>query len=95
MIPHQGLPPKAQGQAAADGLFVSDHPSLQVSHRHGGKAALVSQRNNVPIPFPLQIKIIKRLSLRQAEQDVVQVYQYKIQDRNITFFARGLSAAVL
>ncbi|NWX61624.1 ELP6 protein, partial [Promerops cafer] len=43
-----------------------------------------------------QIKIIKRLSLRQAaEQDLVQVYQYKIQDRNVTFFARGLSAAVL
>nr|XP_054484678.1 elongator complex protein 6 isoform X2 [Agelaius phoeniceus] len=42
-----------------------------------------------------QIKIIKRLSLRQAEQDQVQTYQYKIQDRNVTFFARGLSAAVL
>ncbi|KAM4907527.1 elongator complex protein 6 [Sylvia borin] len=43
-----------------------------------------------------QIKIIKRLSLRQAaEQDVVQIYQYKIQDRNVTFFAPGLSAAVL
>lgn len=43
-----------------------------------------------------QIKIIKRLSLRQAgEQDQVQIYQYKIQDRNVTFFARGLSAAVL
>ncbi|NWV63768.1 ELP6 protein, partial [Malurus elegans] len=43
-----------------------------------------------------QIKIIKRLSLRQAaEKDLVQIYQYKIQDRNVTFFARGLSAAVL
>ncbi|NXK69248.1 ELP6 protein, partial [Sylvietta virens] len=43
-----------------------------------------------------QIKIIKRLSLWQAEeQDLVQTYQYKIQDRNVTFFARGLSAAVL
>ncbi|NWH96256.1 ELP6 protein, partial [Aegithalos caudatus] len=43
-----------------------------------------------------QIKIIKRLSLRQAaEQDLVQIYQYKIQDRNVTFFARGLSSAVL
>ncbi|NXU18907.1 ELP6 protein, partial [Pardalotus punctatus] len=43
-----------------------------------------------------QIKIIKRQSLRQAaEQDLVQIYQYKIQDRNVTFFARGLSAAVL
>ncbi|NWV42309.1 ELP6 protein, partial [Grantiella picta] len=43
-----------------------------------------------------QIKIIKRLSLRQAaEQDLVHIYQYKIQDRNVTFFARGLSNAVL
>ncbi|NXX26571.1 ELP6 protein, partial [Nicator chloris] len=43
-----------------------------------------------------QMKIIKRLSLQQAaEQDLVQIYQYKIQDRNVTFFARGLSAAVL
>ncbi|NXD39847.1 ELP6 protein, partial [Copsychus sechellarum] len=43
-----------------------------------------------------QIKIIKRLSLWQAaEQDQVQIYQYKIQDRNVTFFAPGLSAAVL
>ncbi|NXT13836.1 ELP6 protein, partial [Prunella fulvescens] len=43
-----------------------------------------------------QIKIIKRLSLRQAaQQDLVQIYQYKIQDRNVTFFAPGLSAAVL
>ncbi|NWS81902.1 ELP6 protein, partial [Toxostoma redivivum] len=43
-----------------------------------------------------QMKIIRRLSLRQAgEQDLVQIYQYKIQDRNVTFFARGLSAAVL
>ncbi|NWQ70439.1 ELP6 protein, partial [Neopipo cinnamomea] len=43
-----------------------------------------------------QIRIIQRVSLQQAgEQDVVQIYQYKIQDRNVTFFARGLSAAVL
>ncbi|KFP70741.1 Elongator complex protein 6, partial [Acanthisitta chloris] len=43
-----------------------------------------------------QIKIIRRVSLQQAaEQDQVQIYQYKIQDRNVTFFARGLSAAVL
>lgn len=62
----------------------------------GSKGALGSKRDSVPIPFPLQIKIIKRLSLRQAaEQDLVQIYQYKIQDRNVTFFARGLSAAVL
>ncbi|NXN83621.1 ELP6 protein, partial [Bombycilla garrulus] len=43
-----------------------------------------------------QIKIIKRLSLQLAEeQDLVQTYHYKIQDRNVTFFAPGLSAAVL
>nr|XP_021156378.1 elongator complex protein 6 [Columba livia] len=43
-----------------------------------------------------QIKIIKRLSLElTGEQDQVQIYQYKIQDKNVTFFARGLSAAVL
>lgn len=62
----------------------------------GAKDAVGSHRDNIPIPFPLQIKIIKRLSLRQAAgQDLVQTYQYKIQDRNVTFFARGLSAAVL
>uniref|UniRef100_A0A669QWL0 Elongator complex protein 6 n=1 Tax=Phasianus colchicus TaxID=9054 RepID=A0A669QWL0_PHACC len=42
-----------------------------------------------------EIKIIKRLSLESTEQDVIQIYQYKIQDKNVTFFARGLSAAVL
>ncbi|KFW79742.1 Elongator complex protein 6, partial [Manacus vitellinus] len=43
-----------------------------------------------------QLKIIQRVSLQQAgQQDLVQLYQYKIQDRNVTFFARGLSAAVL
>ncbi|XP_027559381.1 elongator complex protein 6 isoform X3 [Neopelma chrysocephalum] len=43
-----------------------------------------------------QIKIIQRVSLQQpGEQDLIQIYQYKIQDRNVTFFARGLSAAVL
>ncbi|XP_030349237.1 elongator complex protein 6 isoform X1 [Strigops habroptila] len=43
-----------------------------------------------------QIKIIRRVSLElTGEQDVVQIYQYKIQDKNVTFFARGLSAAVL
>ncbi|XP_014811211.1 PREDICTED: elongator complex protein 6 isoform X3 [Calidris pugnax] len=43
-----------------------------------------------------EIKIIKRVSLElTAEQDHVQIYQYKIQDKNVTFFARGLSAAVL
>ncbi|XP_074012984.1 elongator complex protein 6 [Numenius arquata] len=43
-----------------------------------------------------EIKIIKRVSLElTGEQDHVQIYQYKIQDKNVTFFARGLSAAVL
>ncbi|NXP81573.1 ELP6 protein, partial [Ramphastos sulfuratus] len=43
-----------------------------------------------------QIKIIKRVSLElRGEQDRVQIYQYKIQDKNVTFFAPGLSAAVL
>ncbi|NXI53248.1 ELP6 protein, partial [Chloroceryle aenea] len=43
-----------------------------------------------------QIKIIKRVSLElTGEQDHVQIYQYKIQDKNVTFFAPGLSAAVL
>ncbi|NXC45869.1 ELP6 protein, partial [Penelope pileata] len=42
-----------------------------------------------------EIKIIKRLSLESTEQDVTQIYQYKVQDKNVTFFARGLSAAVL
>ncbi|NWR64299.1 ELP6 protein, partial [Bucorvus abyssinicus] len=43
-----------------------------------------------------QIKIIRRVSLElTGEQDHVQIYQYKIQDKNVTFFARGLSAAVL
>ncbi|NXI71047.1 ELP6 protein, partial [Anseranas semipalmata] len=42
-----------------------------------------------------EIKIIKRVSLESTEQDLVQIYQYKIQDKNVTFFARGLSAAVL
>ncbi|NXK48857.1 ELP6 protein, partial [Chauna torquata] len=42
-----------------------------------------------------EIKIIKRVSLESTEQDLIQIYQYKIQDKNVTFFARGLSAAVL
>ncbi|NXP52063.1 ELP6 protein, partial [Heliornis fulica] len=43
-----------------------------------------------------QIQIIKRVSLElTGEQDQVQIYQYKIQDKNVTFFARGLSAALL
>ncbi|KFV74020.1 Elongator complex protein 6, partial [Dryobates pubescens] len=43
-----------------------------------------------------QIKIIRRVSLELlGEQDQVQTYQYKIQDKNVSFFAPGLSAAVL
>ncbi|XP_067148201.1 elongator complex protein 6 isoform X1 [Apteryx mantelli] len=43
-----------------------------------------------------QLKIIRRASLQPGGQpDVLQIYQYKIQDKNVTFFARGLSAAVL
>ncbi|XP_059674558.1 elongator complex protein 6 isoform X4 [Gavia stellata] len=50
----------------------------------------------VAVCSQLKIKIIRRLSLElAAEQDRVQIYQYKIQDKNVTFFARGLSAAVL
>lgn len=32
---------------------------------------------------------------KRAEGDRVRVFQYKIQDKNVTFFARGMSAAVL
>ncbi|NXN10396.1 ELP6 protein, partial [Indicator maculatus] len=43
-----------------------------------------------------QIRIIKRVSLElRGEQDHIQIYQYKIQDKNVSFFAPGLSAAVL
>lgn len=63
--------------------------------RGWGERLLWAATGTIPVRFPLQIKIIKRLSLRQAEQDLVQIYQYKIQDRNVTFFAPGLSAAVL
>ncbi|KAM9387073.1 elongator complex protein 6 [Phaethornis superciliosus] len=43
-----------------------------------------------------QIKIIRRVSLElTGEEDQVKIYQYKIQDKNVTFFAPGLSAAVL
>ncbi|XP_054847273.1 elongator complex protein 6 [Eublepharis macularius] len=43
-----------------------------------------------------QLTIIHRSSWeKKAEKDLLQVYQYKIQDKNVTFFARGMSAAVL
>ncbi|NWJ07045.1 ELP6 protein, partial [Crypturellus undulatus] len=43
-----------------------------------------------------QLKIIRRTSLQPGGQrDTLQLYQYKIQERNVTFFARGMSAAVL
>lgn len=81
-----------------EGFSVSDPPSPQASKRCGGKEGercdWGSQRDDIPVS--LQIKIIKRVSLElMGEQDEVQIYQYKIQDKNVTFFARGLSAAVL
>ncbi|XP_033021950.1 elongator complex protein 6 [Lacerta agilis] len=43
-----------------------------------------------------QLSIIQRSSWeRKAERDLQRIYQYKIQDRNVVFFARGMSAAVL
>ncbi|XP_019363548.1 PREDICTED: elongator complex protein 6 [Gavialis gangeticus] len=43
-----------------------------------------------------QLKIIPRGPAElSTERDLPRTYQYKIQDRNVTFFARGMSAAVL
>ncbi|XP_053324038.1 elongator complex protein 6 [Spea bombifrons] len=43
-----------------------------------------------------QLLITRRALIRGGgEKDRSAVYQYKIQDKNVTFFARGLSAAVL
>ncbi|KAM4688420.1 elongator complex protein 6 isoform 2-T2 [Discoglossus pictus] len=43
-----------------------------------------------------QLKITRRaLPHGRGERDRTDTYQYKIQDKNVTFFARGLSAAVL
>ncbi|KAM8967505.1 elongator complex protein 6 [Pelodytes ibericus] len=43
-----------------------------------------------------QLTITQRPLIRgKGEKDQSEVYQYKIQDKNVTFFARGLSAAVL
>ncbi|XP_050798755.1 elongator complex protein 6 isoform X4 [Gopherus flavomarginatus] len=43
-----------------------------------------------------QLKIIQKGSSElKAEQNLLRIYQYKIQDKNVTFFARGMSAAVL
>ncbi|KAJ6655068.1 hypothetical protein lerEdw1_005972 [Lerista edwardsae] len=43
-----------------------------------------------------QLTIIHRSSWeKRAERDIVHIFQYKIQDKNVTFFARGMSAAVL
>lgn len=93
-----GLPPGVTDwrQAPCDGFCDSDHLPWW-RWRAGGQGCCKggSPRDDAPLPFPLQIKIIKRLSLESTEQDLVQVYQYKIQERNVTFFARGLSAAVL
>ncbi|XP_026507935.1 elongator complex protein 6 [Terrapene carolina triunguis] len=43
-----------------------------------------------------QLKIIQKGSSElKAEKNLLRIYQYKIQDKNVTFFARGMSAAVL
>ncbi|XP_042330718.1 elongator complex protein 6 [Sceloporus undulatus] len=43
-----------------------------------------------------ELTIIQRSSWEtRAERDLSCVYQYKIQDKNVLFFARGMSAAVL
>uniref|UniRef100_A0A7M4E0S0 Elongator complex protein 6 n=1 Tax=Crocodylus porosus TaxID=8502 RepID=A0A7M4E0S0_CROPO len=43
-----------------------------------------------------QLKIIPRGPAEPStERDLPRTYQYKIQDRNVTFFARGMSTAVL
>ncbi|XP_015263205.1 PREDICTED: elongator complex protein 6 [Gekko japonicus] len=43
-----------------------------------------------------QLTIVCRSSWEEkAERELQQVYQYKIQDRNVSFFARGMSVAVL
>ncbi|XP_077664644.1 elongator complex protein 6 isoform X1 [Eretmochelys imbricata] len=43
-----------------------------------------------------QLKIIQKGSSElKAERNLFRIYQYKIQDKNVTFFARGMSVAVL
>nr|XP_020655923.1 elongator complex protein 6 isoform X1 [Pogona vitticeps] len=43
-----------------------------------------------------QLTILQRSPWEaEAERDHPRIYQYKIQDRNVSFFARGMSAAVL
>ncbi|XP_059830389.1 elongator complex protein 6 [Hypanus sabinus] len=43
-----------------------------------------------------ELKIIWRsLSPVKAEKNVIKTFQYKIQDKNVAFFARGTSSAVL
>ncbi|XP_053114725.1 elongator complex protein 6 [Hemicordylus capensis] len=43
-----------------------------------------------------QLTIIQQSPVeKKAEKDRRRVFQYKIQDKNVTFFARGMSAAVL
>nr|XP_060638723.1 elongator complex protein 6 [Anolis sagrei ordinatus] len=43
-----------------------------------------------------ELTIIQRRSWETgAESDLLRVYQYMIQDKNVSFFARGMSAAVL
>lgn len=75
-------------------IHLPHRPARGVRGKEGECCDWGSQRDDIPVS--LQIKIIKRLSLElTGEQDQVQIYQYKIQDKNVTFFARGLSAAVL
>uniref|UniRef100_A0A8D2JE34 Elongator complex protein 6 n=1 Tax=Varanus komodoensis TaxID=61221 RepID=A0A8D2JE34_VARKO len=43
-----------------------------------------------------QLTIVQRSSWEtKAERDLLRIFQYKIQDKNVAFFARGMSAAVL
>ncbi|XP_078254875.1 elongator complex protein 6 [Rhinoraja longicauda] len=43
-----------------------------------------------------QLKITERtLSPAKAEKNITNIFQYKIQDKNVSFFARGTSSAVL
>jgi len=97
VVSRRGLPPKAPVTGCCVMDFYPCRPARGVGGEEEGECCdRGGQRDEIHLPFPLQIKIIRRVSLElTAEQDHVQVYQYKIQDKNVTFFARGLSAAVL
>ncbi|XP_074842442.1 elongator complex protein 6 isoform X2 [Carettochelys insculpta] len=50
----------------------------------------------VTVCSQLKLKIIQKgPSALRTERNLPRIYQYKIQDKNVTFFARGMSAAVL